>query len=105
MLGHNARAAAKDRPCEERADKGVADTDPGGRDTVLPAELSRVADEDYRGEIRCAVGECRQPRADASSAEHKAVYVSCVLAAVDADSDHYAEEQNQHYNFQYHLNN
>ena len=99
VLGHNAGASAQNHPCQQRADQGVADADPGGRDAELPAELSRVADKDNRGKVGGAVGERRQPRTDASAAQHKAVDVGGVLAAVNAHADHDAEEQHQHDDF------
>ena len=105
MLSHNTRASAENRPCEERTDDRVTDTDPGGRDTEFPAELTGVADEDNGGEIRCTVSKGGQPGTDASASENKAVDVGSVAAAVDTNAYHDAEKQHQHQNFDYHICN
>ena len=69
------------------------------KEGLRPANCVGVCDEDYRGEIRCAVGESRQPRADASSAQDKAVYVCRVLAAIQTDTNRHRKEHKEHTEF------
>ena len=90
MLGHDAGAAAQNGPGQQRAENGVADTDPGGGDTELPAKLTSVADKNNCGEIGRAVGESGQPRADAPSAEDEAVDIGGVFAAVQTAVNSFA---------------
>ena len=95
VLGHNTGAAPQNDPRHQRADDRVADADPGGGNAEFPAELAGIADEDDGGKIRGAVGKRRQPRAHRAPAQHKAVYVCCVLAAVNADPYHHGEVEKQ----------
>ncbi len=87
MLGHDAGPASQNRPGQQGADDGVAYARPCSRDAVFPAELPRIAHEDHSGEIGCAVGEGGEPRPYGTSAQHEAVDVRSVLAAVKADAD------------------
>ena len=100
VLGHYSGSAAKDDPCQQGADEGVAQTYPCGSDTVLPAELTGIADEDNGGEVGSAVGKGGEPGAYISSAEDEAVYVRGVLAAVNAYADGYSEEYYENENFE-----
>ena len=92
MLCHDAGTSAEDVPCEQRADEGIAQTDPCGRHTELPAELTGIADKDDRREVRGTERERGQPRADGTVTQHEAVNVCALLSAVNADADHYGEE-------------
>ena len=102
MLGHDAGPAAQHRPGQQRAQQGVADARPGGRNAVLPSKLSGVAHEDHGGEIRSAVGESGEPGAHRAPAQHKSVHIRGVAAAVQADAHHHAEEHDQHTQFDDH---
>ncbi len=64
--------------------------------TEVPAELSRVSDEDDRGEIRCAESEGRDPRTHLAAAQDEAGYRAGFLAGSDTDADHHCEEDDQH---------
>ena len=95
MMRHEARPTAQDPPGQQRADKGVADTDPGGGKSVLPAELAGVSDKDDRREIRGAESESREPGADIAASQDESLNVRCGPAAIDADPDHYGKEQDK----------
>ena len=95
MLRHHAGAAAQHRPRQQRTQNGVANARPRGGDAVFPAELSGITHKHHGGEIAGAIGESGQPRADAASAEYKAVYVRRVAAAIQADTNHTAKEYDE----------
>lgn len=95
VLGHDAGAAAQHGPGQQGAQQGVADARPGGGDAIFPAELSGVAHKDHSGKIGRAIGEGGEPRAHRAPAQHKAVYVGGMLAAVKADAHHHGEEHQQ----------
>ena len=61
----------------------------------FPAELSGIADEDYRRKVRCAVGKSSEPRTYRAATQDKAVHIGSVAAAVNTDTDHQRKEQNQ----------
>ena len=92
MLGHDAGTSAQYVPSKQRADEGVAQADPGRSHTELPAELTRVTDEDNCREVRGTERERGQPRTDRTVAQYKAVDVCALLSAVHAYADHNGEE-------------
>ena len=95
MLGHDTSAAAQDYPCKQGTDERVADTDPGGCQTIFPAELSGIADKDNGGKIRSAIGECSQPRTDRASTQDKAIDISGMASAIQTDTHQNGKVQNQ----------
>ena len=95
MLGHEAGATPQDAPCQQRADQSVADADPGGGQTIFPAELTGVSDKDDRREIRCTESECRKPGADIAASQDESLDVRCGPAAIEADADHHGKEQDK----------
>ena len=95
MLRHQAGAPAQDPPGQQRADEGVAETDPGGGQTILPAELAGVSDEDDRRKLRGAECESREPGTDIAASQDETLYVRSGPAAIDADTDHHGKEQDQ----------
>ena len=103
VLGHDTGPATQDPPGGEAADEGVAETDPGGGEAELPAELSCIAHEDDRREVRGAIGEGRQPGTDVPPPEHEAIDVAGMPARVDADEDDDGEEQQDDRDFQSHV--
>ena len=104
MLGHHPGAAAQHHPSQQGAQNGVADARPGGGDAVLPAKLSGVAYEDHGREVGCTIGKGGEPGTDGASAQHKAIDIGSVFAAVDANAHHNTEEDDQHGNFDKHEN-
>ena len=92
MLRHNAGAPTEDHPRQEGTDKGVAQTDPGGRQAEFPAKLPCITDEDDSGEIRGAIGKGGQPRADRTPAQDKAVDVGRIFAAIKTNTDHHGKK-------------
>ena len=99
VLRHHAGAPAKDGPGHVGADERVSEADPGGGDAVFPAELPGIAHENDRGKVGGAVGKGRKPRPHRPRAQHKAVHVAGVPAAVEADGDHQREEYQKHQQF------
>ena len=95
MLRHQARPASQDPPGQERADECVAQADPGGGQSVLPAELTGVPDEDNRREVRRTECECRKPGADIAASQDETLNMGCGAAAIDADPDHHGKEQDE----------
>ncbi len=91
MLRHNTGASSENHPRQQGTDERIADADPGRGETVFPAELTCIADKNNGGEIGCAVGKGSQPRTDRASAQHKAVDICRMPAAVQADADQHGE--------------
>ena len=92
MLCHDAGAAAQHHPGQQRAKQSVADARPGGSDAVFPAKLSCIAYKDHSGEVAGAIGKGSEPRADRAAAQHKAIDVGSVAAAVETDTHHNGKE-------------
>ena len=106
VLGHDAGAAAQNCPGEKGAEQRVADSGPGGGDTVFPSELTGVADENDRREIGSPVGEGCEPGPDAAPPEDEAVDIRRALSAVEADREHDGKENENQCNFNSHkINN
>lgn len=63
---------------------------------LVQAELSGVSYKDHSGEVRGTVCKGGQPRADGSSAQNKTIYISGVLAAIQSNAHHDAEESYEH---------
>ena len=102
VVRHYARAAAEHEPGEQRADQRVADACPEGGETVLPAKLACVADEHDGGKVGGPVGERARPWAHLATAEHEAVDVRRLLAAVVADVDGGGDEYDEQCDFDDH---
>ena len=51
MLCHDTGTSAEYDPCEQRADNGIAETDPSGSNSVFPTELTGIADKYNGGKI------------------------------------------------------
>ena len=92
MLCHDAGAAAQHHPGQQRAKQSVADACPGGSNAVFPAKLSCIAYKNHSGEVAGAIGEGSEPRADRAAAQHKAIDVGSVAAAVETDTHHNGKE-------------
>ena len=95
LLGHDSSASAKDDPREQRTDKGVPQTDPGGRKAELPAELAGVTDEHDGREVRRTEGEGGEPGTDGPSAEDVVIDVGRMSSRPEADEDHDTKENDQ----------
>ncbi|MPM82086.1 hypothetical protein SDC9_129144 [bioreactor metagenome] len=93
MLGHDAGAAPQNHPGQQRADEGVAQTDPGGGDAVLPAELTGIPHKDHGGEVRGTVSKGGEPGPYRTSTQYKAADIGGMTAAIEADHQHCREEQ------------
>ena len=96
VLGHDAGAAAQEHPGHERADEGVAQTDPRGGQAEVPAEASRVADENDRGEVGRAEGEGGEPGAYRAAAQDEAVHALSRTGGQEAHQNGDGEEDDNH---------
>ena len=103
MLGHDTGASSEHTPCEHGTEKRIADTDPGGCDTVFPSELSGISYEDNSGKITGTVSKGGKPGAYAPAAEYEAVDIGGILAAVETYADHHTEKDYKHQNLDYHF--
>ena len=88
MLRHDSGAPSQNDPGQQRAEKSIPNADPSGGNAEFPAELPGITNKDYSGEVRCTVGKCGEPGADAAAAEYKAIYIGGVFSAIKADTDH-----------------
>ena len=103
MLGHDPCASAQDPPGHQGTDQGVADSDPGCRNTVFPTELSGVTYENNRREIGGAVRKCCEPGTDGAAAQDESVDIGGSLPAIETDAHHNGKEQQKHQYFDNHL--
>ena len=94
MLRHDPGAPAENAPRKKRTDKSVAQTDPSGGKTEIPAELPRITYENDRGKIRRAEREGTEPRSDRTGTEHETVYIGGVPAGLKTDTEHEREKEN-----------
>ena len=95
VFRHYLSTPTEDYPREERAYNGIAHAYPSGAHAVIPAELTRIADENYRREVRSTVSESGEPRAESSAAEHIIRSAVVLFSVIRADADHQAEVQSK----------
>ena len=96
QVARAAAAAAQNRPSQQTADKGIAQSDPGGGQAEIPAKLTGITHKNHRREVGRAKGKGGEPGANGASAQHKAIHVGGVLAAGKTHANHKAKKGNQH---------
>ena len=92
VLRHELGALAEDNPRQQRTDDGIADTNPGRRQTIFPTKLSGIAYEDHCREITRSEGESREPGAYGASAQYKSIDTAGLLAGIETHANHHGQE-------------
>ena len=98
-MRHLTRARTEHPPGQKAAEDGVADAGPHSGDAVFPTELAGIADEHHGGEVAGAVRECAHPRADVAPTQNETVDARGSAAAVQADANRHADENQNHADF------
>ena len=103
VLRHEFGAATEDNPCQKRTNHGVANAYPCGRQTILPAELTGITDEDNGREIAGAKGKGRKPGTYGTTAKDETVNRSGLLVGIDSHANHHGQKDDGQENFNKHI--
>ena len=88
MLGHDTGTASQHHPGQQAADYRISHTNPGGGYTIVPTELTGIADEYNGREIRSAVCKSCQPGTGCSAPQNKITDGFGFPAGVEPDAQH-----------------